>query len=91
MLPDDLIRDIERRDKDRNRFVAEAVRHELERRRHAELRRSLEQPHPETNNFADEGLEVWAESLPQEDVESLIDPNKGEPVRWVAGNGWTRG
>ena len=40
-LPNDLVRDIDRRENNRSKFVAEAVRHELDRRRRAELRRSL--------------------------------------------------
>jgi hypothetical protein len=43
-LSDNLLRDIDRREKNRTKFIAEAVRHELERRRRAELRRSLENP-----------------------------------------------
>ena len=34
-LPNDLVRDIDRREKNRSKFVAEAVRHELDRRRRA--------------------------------------------------------
>src|SRR5580704_13723503 len=45
-LPDELIRDIDRREKNRSKFIAEAVRNELDRRRRDELRRSLENPHP---------------------------------------------
>src|SRR5580704_10001092 len=37
---------IDWREKNRSRFVAEAVRRELDRRRRAELRRSLNDPHP---------------------------------------------
>ena len=47
-LPNDLIRDIDRREKNRSKFVADAVRNELDRRRREELRRSLQNPHPET-------------------------------------------
>jgi hypothetical protein len=42
------VRDIDRQEKNRSRFVAEAVRQELERRRRAELRKSLQARHPET-------------------------------------------
>ena len=51
-LPHDLVRDIDRREKNRSKFVAEAVRHELDRRRRTELRRSLRNPHPETAELA---------------------------------------
>jgi metal-responsive CopG/Arc/MetJ family transcriptional regulator len=46
-LPKDLVRDIDRREKNRSRFIAEAVHRELDRRRREELRRSLENPHAE--------------------------------------------
>jgi hypothetical protein len=87
-LPTDLVRDIDRREKNRSRFVAEAVRRELDHRRREELRRSLQHPHPESDELADEGLAAWARSLPEEDTDSLVDSNAGEPVRWVPGKGW---
>ena len=87
-LPNDLIRDIDRREKNRSKFVAEAVRSELDRRRRAELRRSLQNPHPESAELADEGLTEWARSLPEEDTEALVDSRAGKPVRWVPGEGW---
>jgi hypothetical protein len=90
-LPMDLVRDIDRREKNRSKFVAEAVRHELDHRRRAELRRSLENPHPESAEFADEGLEAWTRSLPEEDTEALVDSSAGKPVRWVSGEGWVAG
>jgi post-segregation antitoxin (ccd killing protein) len=89
-LPGDLLRDIDRREKNRSRFVTEAVRRELARRRRAELRRSLENPHADAPP-ADEGLGEWARSLPQEDPRALVDLNAGRPVRWVPGRGWLEG
>jgi hypothetical protein len=90
-LPNDLLRDIDRREKDRSKFVAEAVRNELERRRREELRRSLHNPHPEGAGLAEQGLEEWTRGLPEEDVEALVDSNAGKPVRWVSGEGWVEG
>jgi len=87
-LPHDLVRDIDRREKNRSKFVVEAVRHELDRRRRAELRRSLENPHPESAELAEEGLQEWMRSLPEEDAEALVDSSAGKPVRWVPGEGW---
>ncbi len=87
-LTDDLVREIDRREKNRSKFVAEAVRHELDRRRHAELRRSLENPHPESVELAEQGFEEWARHLPEEDAESLVDSNAGKAVRWIPGEGW---
>jgi hypothetical protein len=87
-LPMDLVRDIDRREENRSKFVADAVRHELESRRREDLRRSLQNPHPESAEFADEGLEAWTRSLPEEDTEALVDSSAGKPVRWVSGEGW---
>lgn len=90
-LPIDLVRDIDRREKNRSKFVADAVRHELDRRRREDLRRSLQNPHPESAELADEGLEAWTRSLPEEDTEALVDSSAGKPVRWVSGEGWVEG
>ena len=90
-LPNDLVRDIDRREKNRSKFVAEAVRNELGRRRRDELRRSLQNPHPESAELAEQGLEEWTRGLPEEDTEALIDSNAGRPVRWVSGEGWVEG
>ena len=90
-LPVDLVRDIDRLEKNRSKFVADAVRHELDLRRREELRRSLGNPHPESADLADEGLEAWVRSLPEEDAEALVDSRAGKPIRWVAGEGWVEG
>ena len=90
-LPNDLVEDIDRREKNRSKFVADAVRRELDRRRREELRRSLQNPHPDTLQFADEGLAAWARSLPEEDVDALVDSGAGKAVRWVPGEGWVEG
>jgi hypothetical protein len=87
-IPDDLLREIDRLEGNRSRFVAEAVRHELERRRRSELRRSLRNPHPESNEFADRGLADWAQNLPEEDIGQLVDHRAGTAVEWVPGEGW---
>ena len=87
-LPADLIRDIDRREKNRSRFVAEAVRRELDRRRRDELRRSLRNPHPESTELAEQGLEEWSGGLPEKDAEALVDSSAGKAVRWVPGEGW---
>ena len=90
-LPVSLVSDIDRREKNRSKFVADAVRRELERRRREELRRSLRNPHQENSALADEGLDAWAHSLPEEDAESLVDSSAGKPVRWISGEGWVEG
>jgi hypothetical protein len=90
-LPSDVVRDIDRREKNRSRFVAEAVLRELDRRRRDELRRSLQNPHAETDVLAEQGLEEWARSLPEEDIQALVDSDAGNPVRWIPGEGWVEG
>jgi len=72
----------------RSKFIAEAVRHELKRHRRAELRRSLENPHPESAELAEQGLDEWTRGLPDEDAKALVDSGAGKPVRWVPGEGW---
>lgn len=87
-LPADFLRDIDRHEKNRSKFVVEAVRRELDRRRRLELSRSLRNPHPEAVDLAGQGLQEWANGLPEEDVEGLLNASAGKPVRWVAGEGW---
>lgn len=82
----DLLEEIDRVERNRSRFIAEAVEHELQRRRHAALLESVANPHPETTELADIGLGDWVKDLPHED--DLIDLSSGTPVRWVAGRGW---
>jgi len=90
-LPNNLVRDIDRREKNRSKFVAEAVRNELDRRRRAELRRSLQNPHSESAALAEQGLDEWTRGLPDEDTDALVDSRVGKPVRWVPGEGWLEG
>src|ERR1017187_3965456 len=90
-LPGDLVRDIDRRERNRSKFVSEAVRPELDHRRREELRRSLQNPQPESAELADEGLGAWARSLPEEDGEAVVDSRAGDAVRWVPGEGWVEG
>src|SRR5437870_785872 len=90
-LPSDVLRDIDRREKNRTKFVVEAVRNELERRRREELRRSLDNSHPKITELAEQGLEEWILGLPEEDTKTLLDTNAGKPIRWVSGEGWMEG
>jgi hypothetical protein len=86
-LPIELVESIDRVERNRSRFVAEAVEHELVRRRREGLLRSLKSPHPETAELAEMGLADWALNLPAED-EGLVDETAGKAVRWVEGRGW---
>jgi hypothetical protein len=86
-LPIDLVEGIDRFERNRSRFITQAVEHELARRRRAGLLRSLASPHPEAAELADTGLVDWGESLPADD-DGLVDESAGKPVRWVEGQGW---
>lgn len=86
-LPIDLVEGIDRIERNRSRFITEAVEHELVRRRREGLLRSLANPHPEAAELAETGLADWGASLPVGD-EGLVDESAGKPVRWVEGRGW---
>jgi hypothetical protein len=80
---------IDRLEKNRSRFIAEAVERELERRGREALALSLANPHIEARELAEQGLDDWGTSLPDES-ESLVDVMQGNEVRWEQGAGWTR-
>lgn len=86
-LPTELIAGIDRYERNRSRFITEAVERELARRRREGLLRSIENPHPEAGELADAGLADWAATLPADD-EALVDVGAGKAVRWVEGLGW---
>ena len=83
-----LVEGIDRLERNRSRFVAEAVKHELARRRRAELLSSVHNPHPETADLADAGLGNWTRDLPND--EGLVDVAGGTAVHWVEGQGWVK-
>jgi hypothetical protein len=87
-LPAEIVQGIDRLETNRSRFVLDAVRHEIERRRRDALRRSLHSPHRDSTRLVDAGFDEWAGSLPAEDVTELVDVRTGTPVRWVPGEGW---
>jgi hypothetical protein len=86
-MPADLIAGIDRFEHNRSRFIADAVRHELKRRRRQELLRSLEEPHPDSITTACLGLERWRQERPAGD-DDLLDPRGGLPLRWSEEQGW---
>ncbi len=90
-LPAEVVEDIDRRERNRSRFILDAVRRELKRREREELKRSLENPHSETSELADAGFDDWAARLPDEKASDLLDLRAGRSVRWVPGRGWTEG
>ena len=83
-----LVEEIDRLERNRSRFIAEAIEHELARRRREALLSSVRSPHPETADLADTGLGDWTSDLP--DDEGLVDVAGGTAVRWVEGQGWVR-
>lgn len=87
-LPADLVEDVDRVERNRSRFIAEAIQHELTRRRREALLRSVQNPHAETAEFVDSGLSDWAAGLP--DDEGLVNAGGGTAVRWVEGQGWAK-
>ena len=87
-LSAELVEGIDRIERNRSRFIAEAVEHELTRRRRDELLSSVRNPHPETVDLADAGLEDWIGDLP--DDKGLVDVAGGTAVRWVEGQGWVK-
>jgi hypothetical protein len=87
-LPEGLVERIDRLERNRSRFIADAVERELGRRVRAELRRSLEAPHPESVELADQGLAAYRDALPAESPD-LIAPNVGVRIVWSEGAGWS--
>ena len=88
-LPEEVVSEIDREERNRSRFVLLAVRRELARRRREQLRRSLRRPHPETLVLAEQGLGEWARGLPDDEVSDLVAPGAGKPIRWTSGRGWS--
>src|SRR5437660_1683062 len=86
-LSEELVREIDRLEDNRGKFVAEAVRNELGRRRHEEFLRSLQNPHPEASAIEPGGFKDWAQSLPAEDALAMVNFEAGTSVRWIAGKG----
>ena len=87
-LPREVVQEVDRREQNRSRFVLDAIRHELARRRREDLRRSIEHPHQDSADFTDAGFDAWARSLPEDDAGHLVDLAAGRPLRWVPGEGW---
>ena len=87
-LSTELVEGIDRLERNRSRFIAEAVEHELARRRRETLLSSVHNPHPETADLADAGLGEWTTDLP--DDEGLVDVTRGTAVLWVEGQGWIK-
>jgi hypothetical protein len=88
-IPAVLVEKIDQLERNRSRFIAEAVEHELAQRRRDALLQSVQNPHPETTELVDVNLNDWVSDLPSD--ETLVDASAGTPVRWVEGQGWIKG
>jgi len=88
-LPEGLVERIDRLGGNRSRFIADAVERELHRRLRAELRRSLDAPHPESLDVAEQGLAAYRDALPTKPAD-LVDAAAGVRVAWRDGEGWSR-
>ena len=87
-LSAEMVEGIDRLERNRSRFIAEAIARELARRRREALLSSVRAPHPEAVDLADAGLGDWTSDLP--DDETLVDLTGGTAVRWVEGQGWVK-
>ncbi len=79
-LPDEVVRDIDKRERNRSRFVLEAVEHELANRRRQELLESVGSPHPQCEELAEAGLGEWGDRGDVEDGD-LLESDSGSQVR----------
>lgn len=86
-LPGELVKAIDKRERNRSRFVLEAVEHELESRRRQELLTSVESPHPQSEEVAEAGLGEWGGWGAAGD-EELLDAGAGRDVSWSPSRGW---
>jgi Arc/MetJ-type ribon-helix-helix transcriptional regulator len=86
-LPKEIVRDIDRREKNRSKFILQAVQSELDRRKREELQRSLQNPHPESLENSELGMNEWAGQSAAGDAD-LLDLSSGRRVLWNPGEGW---
>ena len=89
-LPQAIVEEIDRWEKNRSKFVLEAAEHELELRRRQELELSLRNPHQDSVQVAEVGIEQWGEGWDSDD-QGLVDPSSGRSVRWTPEGGWSEG
>ena len=89
-LPNAIVEEIDRWEKNRSKFVLEATERELDLRRRRELERSLRNPHPDSHQVAEAGIQEWGEGWAADD-EDLVDSSAGTPIRWTPDGGWREG
>jgi len=86
-LPDELVEEIDRWERNRSRFVLVATERELEARRREALELSLNNPHAESFQVAEAGIEDWDSGWTGDD-EALVDESTGRSIRWEPEVGW---
>jgi hypothetical protein len=89
-LPAEVLDSIDKLERNRSRFIADAVRRELKRRLRASLILSLKNPHPESEELERLGLHAWGLSETSQDDSDLLDASKGTAVRWRENHGWEK-
>ena len=87
-LPEEVVGDIDRHERNRSRFILEAVEKELKHRRRQELLASVSNPHPHTDEIAEAGIGRWGDWRADGD-EALLDPEGGSSVQWSPDLGWS--
>jgi hypothetical protein len=88
-LPEEMVQEIDGRERNRSRFVQRAIAGELERLRQQELQRSLDNPHTDSEVVAETGFSEWADQAAADDQE-LLDASSGKEIRWDADRGWIK-
>jgi len=89
-LPSEILHEIDLGDKNRSRFILEAVQREISRRRKLALELSLKHPHHESLSLETAGLREWFLNGKQ-DAANLLDLEGGMDVRWHPEQGWVEG
>jgi hypothetical protein len=84
-LPTDVLEGIDRFERNRSRFIAQAVGRELVRRRRRGLLKSIKSPHVANNTAT--GLPDWTAGAAT-NADGIVDASAGNPVRWIEGLGW---
>lgn len=87
-LPEEVVSNIDRHERNRSRFILEAVEKELEHRRREELLASISKPHPQSDEIAEAGISEWGDWGGEGD-EDLLDTEAGKSVRWSPEVGWS--
>jgi hypothetical protein len=88
-LPDAVVEEIDRWERNRSRFLLVAAEREIELRRREALELSLENPHGDSLRVAEEGLAAWGDGMNDGD-EDLVESRHGAGIRWSPEHGWVK-